>query len=199
MMMWQLVTVGNLLTALTYAAITLSMGRRLHRTDQFSPRKNPLGVAMTLVFGTVAVRAGWTGVQMLLPLVGIEHRAALALRESYTAWSVPLPFIAAAVGVGYLWLRGRAGDGPGPASPYPDFALRRQRALEINDNIVQGLIGVRELQALGADEEARVMLQATLEHAQRMMGELLDDAGRGEIRPGDLRRTLPSVERAQLV
>lgn len=197
MRVWEVITVGNLLTALTYAVIAAGMGRALYRTDQFSPRKNPLGVAMTLVFATVAVRAGWIGVQMLLPLVGIEHRAALSLRDSYTAWSVPLPFVAAAVGLLYLWLRGRAGDRPGPASPYPDFALRRQRALEINDNIVQGLIGVRELDALGRHEEARATLQLTLEQAQRMMGELLDDAAGGDIRPGTLRRTLPPVECVQ--
>ena len=197
-MIWPLVTVGNLLTALTYTAIAGAMGLSLYRTDQFSWAKNPLGVALTVVLAIVAFRAAWTGVQMLLPLVGVEHPAALARRESYTPWSVPLPFIAAAAGALYLWLRGRAGDEPGPASPYPDQALRRRRALEINDNIVQGLIGVRELQVLGYDDDAQVILQSTLEQAQRMMGELLEDGGRGEIRPGDLRRTLPSVERAQL-
>jgi hypothetical protein len=195
-MIWQLVTAGNLLTALTYTAIAGGMGLSLYRTGQFSPGKNPLGVALTVVLAIVALRSAWTAGQMLLPLVGAEHPAALARRDSYTAWSVPLPFIAAAAGAVYLWLRQRAGDEPGPASPYPDQALRRRRALEINDNIVQGLIGARELQALGHDEAAQLALQRTLEQAQRMMGELLEDSGRGEIRPGDLRRTLASVERA---
>jgi len=184
-MLWQLVTFGNLLTALTYAVIAATMGVRLQRTGQLSLRANPLGVAMTLVMATVALRSAWTGVQMLLPLVGVEHRAALALRDAYTWASVPLPFIAAAAGLLYLALRRRAGDEAGPAALYPDHALQRQRALEINDNIVQGLLAARELDGLGRDDEARVVLDGTLHQAQRMMGELLD----GEIRPGSLRRT----------
>lgn len=183
-MTWELVTVGNLLTALTYSVITVSLASRLQRTAQLSLRANPLGVAMTLVFCTVAVRAAWTGVQLLLPSIGIHHEAALALRDAATPASLPLPFIAAAAGALYLVLRRRAGDDPGPASLYPDHALRRRRALEINDNIVQGLIVARELDALGQPDEARTVLQRTLEQAQRMTGELLE----GEIRPGDLRR-----------
>jgi hypothetical protein len=197
-MTWPLVTAGNLLTALTYLVIAWMIGRRLHRTGQFSLRANPLGVAMTMVFVTVAVRAGWMGVQMLLPLIGIEQAAALALRDSWTAASVPLPFLTAGAGLFYLWLRRRAGDGPGEASLYPDHSLRRVRALEINDNIVQGLIGARELDALGQHDEACATLQLTLRQAQRMMGELLQEAGGGEIRPGDLRRTAPAAERVDL-
>ncbi|MDA0180619.1 hypothetical protein OJ997_09980 [Solirubrobacter phytolaccae] len=184
-MIWQLVTVGNLLTALTYSVIAVMLAVRLRRTGQLSLRANPLGVAMMLVFGTVAVRSAWTGAQMLLPLIGVEHQAALALRDAYTVASVPLPFIAAAAGLMFLWLRRRADEETGPASLYPDHALQRHRALEINDNIVQGLLAARELDALGQEAEAREVLADTLAHAQRMMGELLD----GDVRPGALRRT----------
>jgi hypothetical protein len=128
-------------------------------------------------------------VQMLIPVLGIKHEAALALRDAWTWSSVPLPFGAAAVGFLYLWLRRSAGRDLDHASLYPDLSLRRTRALEINDNVVQGLIAVRALEARGDREEATAVLNHTLEQAQRMMGDLLEDAGGGEIRPGDLRRT----------
>lgn len=187
-MTWKLIATGNVLTAITYSAIAVTMWTRLRRTAQFSLRANPLGVAMTLVFLTVAVRAAWAGAQLLLPSIGVHHEAAIALRHASTPASLPLPFLAAAAGALYLVLRRRAGDDPGPASLYPDHALERRRALEINDNIVQDLIAARELDALGRTNEARHVLQGTLERAQRMSGELLD----GEIRPGDLRRAVGS-------
>lgn len=184
-MVWPLVTFGNLLTALTYTVIAALMAVRLHRTEQLSFRANPLGLAMTLVMATVAIRGAWGGLQMLLPSIGVENEAGLALREALTFASVPLPFVAAAVGLLYLWLRRRADAETGPASLYPDHALQRRRALEINDNIVQGLLAARELDGLGRDDEARVVLDGTLQQAQRMMGELVP----GEVRPGSLRRT----------
>lgn len=195
-MIWQLVTAGNVATALIYAAITWTLGARLRRTGQLSARVNPLGVALLAVFATVALRAAWVALQNIVPLAGITHDPSATPRAHWTAWSVPLPFIAAGTGLLYLWLRRRAGDDAGPGSLYPDHAMRRQRALEINDNIVQGLIAVRELDAIGGQAEARVALGRTLEQAQRMMGELLDDAGRAGVRPGDLRRTAAAAERA---
>lgn len=184
-MLWQIVTFGNLLAALTYTAIAAMMALRLQRTGQFSLRANALGVAATLVLATVALRNWWSGIQLLLPSIGIDDTAALALREAYSPASLPLPFLAAGAGLLYLWLRRRAGSAADSASLYPDHALQRQRALEINDNIVQGLLAARELDALGRDDEARVILDGTLQQAQRMMGELLD----GDIQPGSLRRT----------
>ena len=184
-MLWQIVTAGNLLAALTYSVIAVSMAVRLYGTGQLSLRANPLGVAMTLVLTTVALRNAWSTIQQLLPELGVDYAPALALRDSYTLASLPLPFLAAAAGLLYLWLRRRAGDETGPASLYPDHALQRRRALEFNDNIVQGLLVARELDKLGRNDEARLILDGTLQQAQRMMGELLD----GDVRPGSLRRT----------
>jgi hypothetical protein len=188
---WTLAAVGNLLTAFTYAVIAASVFVRLRRTGQLSMRVNPLGIVMALVFSTVAVRAAWLGGQLLLPEFGIDHPAALALRNASTWASVPLPYIAAAVGFLYLWMRRRAGDAPGEASLYPDLSLRRRRALEINDNIVQGLIASRALDELGEREEARAVLDETLGHAQEMMADLLEESG--ELRPGHLRRSAPQL------
>ncbi len=74
---------------------------------------------------------------------------------------------------------------------------RRQRALELNDDVVQGL-ALAQL-ALQADrpDQARVAIEGTLESAQALVAGLLESAGeRGKLEPGDLvRTTAASVSR----
>jgi GAF domain-containing protein len=75
---------------------------------------------------------------------------------------------------------------------------RRRRALELNDDVVQGL-AVAQL-ALQADrpEEAAKAVQSTLSAAQAIVGELLEDAGaRGRLHPGDLVRAAPAAVSTQ--
>ena len=186
-MLWLVVTVGNLLTGFTYLLIAWLITAPLKRTDQLSLRSNPLGVALALVFLTSALRSLWTAANLLLPTIGIHSAHAIALRDGIRWSSVPLPYLTAAAGVLYLTIRLRA-TVRDEASLFPDLASRRRRALEINDNIVQGLLAARTLDDLGDHAEARAATERALEHAQRMMGDLLDEAGRGDLRPGDLRR-----------
>jgi NADH:ubiquinone oxidoreductase subunit 6 (subunit J) len=184
-MLWPLVTAGNLLSAFTFLLIAWLICAPLQRTGQLSLRANPLGVALALVFVTSAMRFLWSAVNMLLPSINLNEVHGAALRESLSWGSVPLPFLTAAAGVLYLSvrLRNRTHD---DAELFPDLAARRRRALEINDNIVQGLLAARELDAIGEREEARATSERALEHAQRMMGDLLEEDG--DLRPGDLRR-----------
>jgi GAF domain-containing protein len=71
---------------------------------------------------------------------------------------------------------------------------RRRRALELNDEVVQGL-ALAQL-ALHADktDEAATAVRHTLSAAQAIVGELLESAGdRGRLRPGDLVRAAPAA------
>ena len=70
---------------------------------------------------------------------------------------------------------------------------RRQRALELNDDVVQGLaLAQLALQAERPDQ-ARGAIEGTLESAQRLVTELLESAGeRGNLEPGDLVRSAPA-------
>ncbi|MEO5577022.1 MAG: GAF domain-containing protein [Gaiellaceae bacterium] len=73
---------------------------------------------------------------------------------------------------------------------------RRRQALELNDDVVQGL-ALAQL-ALQADhpERARDAIAATLEAAQRLVTELLQNAGaHGNLEPGDLVRSAPAALR----
>lgn len=69
----------------------------------------------------------------------------------------------------------------------------RQRALELNDDVVQGLaLAQLSLQA-GKSEAARDAVEGTLQAAQAIVSELLDSAGEhGRLQPGDLVRASPA-------
>jgi hypothetical protein len=65
---------------------------------------------------------------------------------------------------------------------------RRQSALEINDNVVQGLAVVTSALALGKSELASEAASQAIAAARDIMSDLLDESG-APIEPGSLRRT----------
>ena len=74
--------------------------------------------------------------------------------------------------------------------------VRRRQALEIDDNVVQGLTAAIFATELGETERADYYLRQTLEAARSMMNDWLrplegDDTG--EVRPGDLVRSSAST------
>lgn len=64
---------------------------------------------------------------------------------------------------------------------------RRRSALEINDNVVQGLAVVTSALAMGETDKARLAADRTIESARSIMTDLLDESG-ATIEPGSLRR-----------
>jgi GAF domain-containing protein len=70
------------------------------------------------------------------------------------------------------------------------FEERRRRALELNDEVVQGLAVAQLALRAGREQQARDAIETTLSAAQEIVGELLESAGdRGRLHPGDLVRT----------
>lgn len=65
-----------------------------------------------------------------------------------------------------------------------------RRALELNDNVVQGLAVARYALDAGRTEEAEEAVVATLARARWLMSEQLDTLG-SDVTPGDLRRVTP--------
>ena len=60
---------------------------------------------------------------------------------------------------------------------------REQQALDIHDNLVQGLVEAQLALDVGRPEQAREAIDRTLAQARRIVTDLL-----GEPEPGDLRR-----------
>jgi signal transduction histidine kinase len=70
-----------------------------------------------------------------------------------------------------------------------ELEARERQALEIHDNLVQGLTAIHWALEAGAYDTARELTAAALAQAQAMIGELLDDRPDGHaFAPGALRR-----------
>jgi signal transduction histidine kinase len=70
-----------------------------------------------------------------------------------------------------------------------EHAARERQALEIHDNLVQGLTAIHWALEAGAYEQARELTAAALAQTQAMIGDLLDDDPAGHtFAPGALRR-----------
>jgi len=69
-----------------------------------------------------------------------------------------------------------------------EVQMRRKQALEINDNVVQGLTAASHLVRHGDMMMATAYLDNTLHAARRMMNDWLDPLDHAELQPGDLIR-----------
>ena len=71
----------------------------------------------------------------------------------------------------------------------------RRHALEINDDVVQGVSAARMALALDRPDEAEAAIASALEAARRIVNDLLGDAGAaGTLGPGGLRRKVATGE-----
>jgi len=187
-MTWQVVTAANVAIMIAYFGISGLIFQGLVKTGQL--RTNPLAVATSFIFMTCAVHHGSHAVHMLAPSFGVVDPAALALRNAWHWPTAGWDIFSAIVAIYYLSLRKTYGAllGQGPGM-FADFRDRESQALEIHDNIVQGLTAVRWSLDANRTDQARAAAERTLEHAQSMMAKLLDDhPDGGQFGPGSLRR-----------
>jgi len=77
-----------------------------------------------------------------------------------------------------------------------ELADRERRALEIHDNLVQGLTAIHWALEAGAYEQAKDATRSTLAQAQGIIGDLLgDDPAESAFAPGSLRRDAPAAHK----
>ena len=191
-MTWQVVTGANLVVAAAYFAIAWIVATGLVRTGQL--RSNRLGAATALIFFTSAVQHGSHATHMLLPSFGIEDPAALAMRQAWHWPNATWDLITATVALFYLSLRGSYASVLRGAQMFEDLKVRQRQALEINDNIVQGLTVAKYAMDRGAEGRSRQAIEQTLRQARGMITDLLDeDSGRVAPAPGQLRRETAAV------
>ena len=191
--MWQLIAAANGVILVAYSLISATILRALVRTRQL--RNNLLGTATAAIFFTCAVHHGGHTVHMLSPAFGFQTGSGLAMRESMGWQSAIWDVLSAAVAVYYFSLR-RSYGALLHSSPalFADLKARQRSALEINDNIVQGLALAQYRYEAGQPEAAHAAVVATLAKARAMMSDLVDPAAtRGlAIEPGDLVRNVPA-------
>ncbi len=192
-MTWQLSTGANLIIGVAYLVIAYIIVSGLMRTGQVST--NRLGLATGLIFLTCGIHHGTHSVHMLLPSLGVEDAQGLALREAWHWPSVGWDLLGAAVALFYLSLRGSYASVLRGAQLFEDLKARERQALEINDNIVQGLSVAKYALDQGKDDTSRKAVEDTLKKARALITDLLGEEG-SEIelaKPGELRRQRPAT------
>lgn len=187
-MLWVLATVANLVVATAYFAIVWAILRPLVKTKQV--RSNLLGTATAAIFFTCAVHHGGHSVHMLLPAIGLEEHSGLHLREAFdwhqAAWDVVTAF----VGIWYWTLRSHYAPLMRGAALFADMKERQRQALEINDNIVQGLAVAKLALELDERETSHEALESALTSARQIISDLLGEtSGENRLGPGDLVRS----------
>jgi hypothetical protein len=191
-MAWIVSVAGNATVAVAYAFIAFFIGRGLSRTDQW--RRNSLAVATFLIFASCSLGHALHAQHIVFAgsaAHGLDPRAMLA------TWpGALLEVVTGSIAVYYLSLRSRFGILLGGNRMFDDLADRNRRALEVHDDVVQGLVTAKLALDLGDVAEASRTIEHALGTTRRVVDRLMvPTTASGGIRPGELRRQGPAGQR----
>lgn len=190
-MWWEVGAAANLVIGAAYLAISLAILLPLIRTRQVP--SNRLGTATAAIFFSCAVHHGGHSVHMLLPVIGVEEHHGLALREAFDWHQVLWDVLSAGIGLWYWSLRSTYGSLMNGASLFEDLKEKQRQALEINDNIVQGLAVAKMALELDERERSAGAMEQALVSARQIITDLLGDSeSESRLGPGDLQRRTPA-------
>lgn len=191
-MWWVITAIADGVVAVAYLAIATAILRPLISEHQV--RANKLGTATALIFLTTGVYHATHTVHMVLPSLGVHSESGLAMRQAFDVDSALWDVLTALVGVYYWTLRRAYAPLMHGAKLFEDLRERQRRALEINDNIVQGLAVAQLALVTGEHERSLEAMEATLASARTIISDLLGEVGtETRLGPGDLRRSLPAA------
>ena len=187
MEMWQVAAAANVVVTVAYVAISVVILRPLLREGQLGT--NRLGTATGIIFFTCAVGHAAHAMHLIGPSIGIEEAAGIPLRATATFPHVFWEVLTAGIGLYYWSLRRTYGALMKGAKLFEDMRERQRQALEINDNIVQGLFVAQTALALNEREISEEALRSTLESARQIISDLLGEANSEvALGPGELIR-----------
>ena len=168
---WMVGLAANAVITVAYASIVGFIVVPLLRSRQLT--KNKLGAATAAIFLTCAVHHGLHAVHLLPPSLGLHTAEGLAVREAWGwelgAWDV----VGALVAAYYFGLRRTYGSLMQGAQLFDDLRRRERQALEINDNVLQGLVVAKMALELDQQETAVAALDTSIAAASRMISGLL--------------------------
>jgi len=187
---WAVGLVTNAVIAVVFLAVAVVLALNAIRTHQV--RNNPLGLATVVLYITCGGGHVVHTLQLLDIPLGSASAAAYGIQEEYqSSWAMWLiDILTAAAGVSYWMMRKRFPALVSGAAVFEDLRGRQRRALEIHDNVVQGL--ARAQLALDLDErrEGEAAVADTLNGARTIITELL---GKEQVHAGGLRRKAPAA------
>lgn len=191
--LWMLTAAANFVMVVVYALVAVSMIRAI--IDGRQLRSNPLLTATAAIFVTCTLGHGSHLAHALIATAGVwggtELTPAQAVRAEFgdlrlLVWDV----ITAVVAVYFFTLRSRFAIVYKGAALCEDMEKREQQALELHDNVVQGLAQAKMALDLGRRDEGYQAIESTLAASRRIMTEVLGRPGSGiELGPGDIRRS----------
>ncbi len=174
---WVVGLVASAVLAVAYVAICAAIVVPLVRSQQL--RSNPLGGATAAIFFTCALHHAILSAHMLLPAFGLDLSQGNTMRDAWgwrlAAWDVG----GALVGVYYWTLRRNYGSLMEGAQLFEDVRKREEQALELNDNVLQGLVVAKMALDLGDQQRASEALETAIGSASHMITDLLAPDRRG--------------------
>ena len=184
---------SNLVILGAYLAIALCISRGLVASKQ-GLRGNQLGWATAAIFFTCAIHHGSHPLHQLLPYVGLEEHTGLNMRAAFDDWHVSSwDVVTAAVGIWYWRLRGRFPALVRGAAVFEDIKIRQMQALDIHDNVVQGLAAAKLSFELNDQKEGMKAVEESLAASRKIITDLLGEAESAtSLHPGELRRRAPA-------
>ena len=193
---WVVGLVANTVIAVAYFAIVCAIVLPLLKSHQL--KSNPLGAATAAIFFTCAVHHGGHSVHMILPSFGLEEEHGLTMRAAWDWHNAVWDVLTACVGVYYWTLRRQYGSLMRGAALFNDLKERERQALQLHDEVVQGLVVAKMALDLDQRDQSREALASTLASASQIINDLIGKShedvrmGAGDLvreRPADVGRT----------
>jgi hypothetical protein len=179
---WLIGFVASAIIAVTFLAVAVALGTSLTRTKQW--HANPLGVATFLLYVTCGGGHFFQTLQMMYPWLGIDAVYGSAARVHYGEWHLWLADgVTAAMGVWYWTMRKYFPDLVRGTAVYEDLRTKQHEALEIHDNVVQGLARAKLSLDLAQDAEGRQALEETIVSSRRIVEAMMGKPIQKEVAP----------------
>ena len=184
--LWVVGFAANAVVSLAYLAIALHIFQGIAAANQW--RKNPLALATAFIFMSCGLGHALHPLHALA--IGGVDDLAQASRVELADWSTWLfDGATAVIAVWYWTLRGRFPALVRGAGLFEDMRERERQALEIHDNIVQGLVKAKMSYEFGDAREGEREIEETLRASRKIMSDLLgENKTEKPVAPGDLRR-----------
>jgi len=185
---------GAAVISLAYLAISWTILGGVLRSNQL--RTNPLAVATGLIFFSCGVGHFLHGSHAFLAYVGFHDGGAAVGRQLFSGWEMwGWEIFTGAVAVWYWSLRHRFPALLRGTALFEDMRQRQREALQINDNIVQGLAKAKLNFELGRTNEGMAEIEATLKASRTIISSLVGPPASEKQAPLEsdlLRRTEPA-------
>lgn len=179
---WIIGFVASIVVSLAYFGISATILVGLARAGRW--RGNPLALATGLIFLSCGLGHGIHAIHALEPATALAARSLMSL---WHVWLVEA--LTAMIAVWYFMLRGRFPALVRGAALFEDMRVRQRQALDIHDNVVQGLVKAKMSIELGETAQGAREIEESLSASRKIMSDLLGDSARAKpLQPGDLVR-----------